>query len=384
MLLGIFRQVIDRLSSKGVTPLQGEDVLVLGSLAIHQGFAIAFHEDPALLLSINGAGTADARPSVSTILRRCVDAQMLTTHTLRNRTIDQARERDQPWLSCWFEKDDLLVAVRSHNIKTNADRDREFQEKLRAIEKGPAGKTASQPMTPAPPVHETYLANMLDVIEGKRTSALNHPARLAALAEGKEIAGFEADCLFFTRTETASLPAAFLTVNSTGDALREMMEQRMLEEASARHPLPEQIGASAVDDLDLPPHPPLLAPRTLPSAPKPKPATASPAPASSPTRPMPPRQSTRRLPAQKPNRSDPILRADQLSSLPRHPGPLSRCSRNPPLLPRSPSPGSLAWLDRVQMVRQLERRQVARLLQVQLLADQPLTATPDRTLHAIT
>ena len=49
---------------------------------------------------------------------------------------------------------------------------------------------------------------MLDAIEGKRPDASAHPGRAAALAEGREIAGFEPDGLFFIEAPKGELLAA--------------------------------------------------------------------------------------------------------------------------------------------------------------------------------
>ena len=84
--------------------------------------------------------------------------------------------------SWWFEGDDLIF------VST------------------PAAVDAKPARPAAPPVDR--LAAVLDAIEGKRPDASAHPGRIAAMAEGREIAGFEANGLLFIEAPTGELLGA--------------------------------------------------------------------------------------------------------------------------------------------------------------------------------
>lgn len=95
-----------------------------------------------------------------------------------------AAHNDQPSLSAWFEKEDLIIVAAPSASENGAEvRDKD---------------------KPAPLTHAAFVAEVFDTIEGKRPNASQHPGYLSAAAEGADLKGFEADGLFFIEMGTKS------------------------------------------------------------------------------------------------------------------------------------------------------------------------------------
>lgn len=90
---------------------------------------------------------------------------------------------DRPTVnSWWFEGDDLVLVSAPSPDEPKP---------------GPGAAKPAKPDAAKPGPRVDLLAAVLDAIEGKRPDATAHPGRVAALAEGGDLAGFEADGLFF-------------------------------------------------------------------------------------------------------------------------------------------------------------------------------------------
>jgi hypothetical protein len=94
---------------------------------------------------------------------------------------NQAAEGPPSFDAWWFEGEDLIL-VEAPAAEGDAPKEGDAAKKDR----------------PAPRVD--WIAKVFDAIEGKRPDATGHPGRVAALAEGRDVAGFEGDGLFFLET----------------------------------------------------------------------------------------------------------------------------------------------------------------------------------------
>ncbi len=190
------RQLIDRLlkqapgADRGVWPT-GAALVALQEHLASQGFSAGLYiekeskDGVSLVVVLNGVGKPDLKEKLQRdrLLRLILEGpngKPAKTVTLRGRTlqvgqawtIDNEAQDDKPAAASnrrvgWLEGDDLVLI------------------------EGPARGVGSAQNLPA------RVAAVLDAIEGKVPTVLTHPGRAAALAEGKDIAGFEANGLVF-------------------------------------------------------------------------------------------------------------------------------------------------------------------------------------------
>lgn len=210
MMTELARQVTDRLLKTAPGgDLDGADVLALHDHLARHGFALAVyaHENNASssVLVLGGVGRKGTRERFDRLLRLFIDpkggTRLPAPARLRNRDVFQLvekasagidsgpplarREAGQEkaatagaaWLSWWFEGDDVVLVANPSG--------------------GSAFVTERNKEKPASATHTDRVAALLDVIEGKAPGASTHPDYAAALAEGKDIQGFEPDGLFF-------------------------------------------------------------------------------------------------------------------------------------------------------------------------------------------
>ncbi len=208
MMTELARQVADRLlkmvpAGRDVT---AADLLALQDHLTRRGFALATYghgeELTSSVLILGGVGEKGIRERFERVLRLVIDptgeTKLPAPTRLRGRDVMEiietpragldlnfpvlprqvagANEVKVPWLSWWFEGDDLILVA------------------------GPSGGFAllvERKEKPAPPTHKDRVAAVLDAIEGKGPNVSTHPGYIAAMAQGKDIRGFEADGLAF-------------------------------------------------------------------------------------------------------------------------------------------------------------------------------------------
>jgi hypothetical protein len=171
MIADLTRQVAARqLRNLRRAKIRGEDVEVLVRHVARFGYVVASHghgeNRASITVVLPGAGRKESRERFERLFRSFLESKNAATVRLRGREVFQVMserpgspvETHDPSLSWWFERDDLLILV-------SAPRD--------------------------------HLEAVLDAIEGKAPNATNHAGRLAAIAEGKAVPGFEPDGLFF-------------------------------------------------------------------------------------------------------------------------------------------------------------------------------------------
>lgn len=175
MTADVARQVAARLLRKVPgAKLSGTEATALAEHVARRGFVAAAHVRGDAGLSatvvVPKAGDKENRPRFERLFRPMVESKNGRIRRLRGREIyqyvgDQAAKEKTPdpaaVLSWWFEKDDLIVVH------------------------APGAKD------------EKNLNAVLDALDGKTPNASTHPARAAALAEGRDVAGFEPNGLFF-------------------------------------------------------------------------------------------------------------------------------------------------------------------------------------------
>jgi len=193
MMTDLTRQVIDHLLTLAPgAKLTGADVVGLHDPLWHQGFSIGIYDEgdgaSSAVLVLNGFGGGEPRARFERLLGLAIDSRNggKVREPLRLRGRDLHPVKADPKLkplanggpSWWLEGDDIITVM---------------------------GPTVAEPFfstepvekKKAAPTHEDRISAVLDTIEGKQPSALTHPGRAAALAEGRAIAGFAANGLFF-------------------------------------------------------------------------------------------------------------------------------------------------------------------------------------------
>jgi hypothetical protein len=212
MMADIARQVVDRLLK--ALPDQGKagaDLLALQDQVLHQGFSLGLYDEQergaSCVVVLKGLGREDARGQagrVGRLVTRAIskgDGQAAETCRVRGRELYRAKDLaakvamdeapDAPdaakatpeaaanALACWFEGDDLVVVA------------------------GPTAPKAEGAKDDAPAPLPLRVAAVIDTIEGEASSVAVLPGRAAALAEGRDIPGFESDGLFFVEVAKA-------------------------------------------------------------------------------------------------------------------------------------------------------------------------------------
>ena len=200
MIAELAKQLLDRLL-KEVPDAQGKvtsaDLMGFPDDLAKRGFALAAYDHgkggSSVVIVLDGIGRKGSRERFDRLVRGLRGlqgpnaAKFPAPIRLRGREVHQVEESvapmpvpagieapvepapkkpptpPEPYLSWWFEGDDLLLVV------------------------GPS----------APPTHREQRDAVFDAIEGKRPNASAHAGYVAAMAEGKDIAGFEPNGLFF-------------------------------------------------------------------------------------------------------------------------------------------------------------------------------------------
>ena len=218
MTAEVARQVIDRmLKSAPGTEIRGADLLHLLGRVAGRGLSLAIYDEgdgrASGVLVLNGLGRVDARERFERMVRLLgrVDGEdpSIATTRFRGRDFYQMRKKIAPkpeddfpvppapeglvpertakaalfketW---WFEGDDLILV--------------EGPARVEPASPAKPGEAKPDALAKLPPTLPVRVADVLDTIEGTQTSVATHPGRVAALAEGGDIKGFEASGLFF-------------------------------------------------------------------------------------------------------------------------------------------------------------------------------------------
>jgi hypothetical protein len=210
MITELAKQLVDRLC-KEVPGGQvvGADLIALDDHLIQHGFAVAVHvldeNNSICTVVLTGFGAKPVRERLERLVTLASGVRDVTKLSapvrVRGRDVHQIADPapknphlgdepfalpaqpappagpSVPWLSWWFEGDDLVLicgpdadaaALAAHAVKRNA-----------------AATLAG------------HRATVFDVIEGKQPNVETHAGYLSALAEGKDLKGFESDGLFF-------------------------------------------------------------------------------------------------------------------------------------------------------------------------------------------
>jgi hypothetical protein len=212
MMTELARQVLDRLcQTVPGCKLTGSDVMNLQEHVVQRGFSIAIHhldEGESITVVVRDAGAGSARGRFDHLFHLAAAAEeggkLPDPVKLRGRAVfqlrrsagpapvfdvigaapppalDQPARPGSPWLSWWFEGEDLvLVSGPAEDLAASLD----------------PGKTAQFAAA-----HLKQRAAVLDVIEGKAPSVATSAAYAPAWAEGKDIKGFEPNGLLFIDT----------------------------------------------------------------------------------------------------------------------------------------------------------------------------------------
>jgi hypothetical protein len=209
MMTEVASQVVDRMLKMAPGgKLTGADLVALEDHLVHHGFAISAHRHRDDVYSwtvvLNRLGRKGPRERFDRLIEfEAADtppAQRPKPARIRGRDINQAVHRAEPaaaavlaygppaakpdppappmpWLSWWFETDDLIVTWVSFNTS----------------ELGQQPASSKQ----LAEIQVSHLAAVLDALEGKQPNVTTHPAYAAAMAEGSDIKGFESNGLFF-------------------------------------------------------------------------------------------------------------------------------------------------------------------------------------------
>ncbi len=263
--------------------LEGADLVGFRGDLVRSGFAVGVYREaeggPCLTLAIPGLGRAGPRERFERLARFCLDpsanAELPAPTRLRGRELRQIVAADRPrlavglmpapigdeapkaavpagpWLSWWFEGDDLVLVS------------------------GPAGDAKG---------HDGRVGAVLDAIERKGLDASTHPGYLAALGEGGDLPRFEPDGLFFA--EPGALQGLIAVLGGAGgiappgplEGLELPSGRYMADDVKYFKPGP----AEAIDQVPEPPAIPTPRPAKVDPAsylPTPRPAKVDPAPA---------------------------------------------------------------------------------------------------------
>jgi hypothetical protein len=172
------------------------DMAAVGEHFVQQGFAFASYDDDgetSLVIVVHGVGGKDRRDRLARFIRWLAWTEdrvpeLPAPTRLHGRDLYRLRDRDAagneaqaPW-TWWFEGDDLIVVPGQHGAVFAA------ASQPDDLKKGTAGML------------EARVAAVLDTIDGKQPDASTHPGLVAARAEGRDLAGFDANGLFFAES----------------------------------------------------------------------------------------------------------------------------------------------------------------------------------------
>jgi hypothetical protein len=207
----LVKQLLDfELKSSPEFKVSSADLLDFPRDLVRQGLAIAAYDhgagSEAVVIVLRGMGRKEPRERFDRFLRGMLGGEAPgggkapAPVRLRGREVHQVAEAappqpadadrppalaaprkpaapPEPSFSWWVEGDDLILVA------------------------GPTPAAGPEPAAKKPkakaPTHTDQVGAVLDAIEGKQPNASTHAGYLAALAEGKDIAGFEPDGLFF-------------------------------------------------------------------------------------------------------------------------------------------------------------------------------------------
>ena len=204
MLIDVFKQATSS-SIKQVTrgELDAPDLIAFTDQLVRKGFVCGFYskgiDDLGAVVVLKEFGKTDlARRSdrlrpLLTLLVMDADAMLPGPHHVRGRQVreflDESAEQDKknplyvdeppgatprppspPFLSAWMEGDNLVLVL---------------------------GNCGGQP---GPASDKDHIAVVLDTIEGKQPDVTTHPGFISALAEGKDLKGFDPNGLWFIDT----------------------------------------------------------------------------------------------------------------------------------------------------------------------------------------
>jgi hypothetical protein len=245
------KQILDRIAKAvPVGKVTGADLIAIHEHLVPRGFVVAVHdrEDIAATFTIvlNGIGTKQIRERFDRVLLIVFGpeggAKLPAPVRIRGRDVYHAADvaekkplsalllpgspvpgaapagTSSSALSWWYEGDDVVMIAGPNDDS--------------AFLPDPAKK---QTLAAA---HTAFLAAVLDAIDGKLPNAATHSSFISALAQGKDIKGFESDGLFFI--DSGSNTSLFGRVSDSLDALT------ILGAGAGSMPMPADFGLDAV------------------------------------------------------------------------------------------------------------------------------------------
>ena len=256
MMSELSRQVLDRLMKEAPDcKLTGADFTAVLDHLVHRGLVIAYHEEAGNALTttyvLNGIGEKGIRERLDRVIATALGLkkgeELPAPVRIRGRDVfsvqpeqnDLAARSPEPPASWWFEGNDLVVML-SASLKV---------------------ESAPDPQRKKPaPVFASLRTRVFDTFDGKEPDVTKNPAYASAIAEGRDIKGFEANGLLlvdpimaeFLISATGSLPGQIAAPNlpeakfiSPSDA----PPQLMLPHADSVNPadLPDDVFGPPVD-----------------------------------------------------------------------------------------------------------------------------------------
>jgi hypothetical protein len=255
MMTSVARQVMDRLLKESPElAIKSDDLIVLNKYLFEHGYSFALYEgedDPRVVIVLRGFGGKETRERFKSLGDRLItlldvgtplkvhvrgrDVYQYKNIAKKNEELGEAAKVEEPavvedsrkhvddaemMITLWVEGDDLIVTEARPRDATGGMRKR-----------GDDQKSVKAPEDP--------LDAVLDAIEGRQPNASKHPATEAALAEGRDVRGFEPNGLFFVDFQGGSLLKAL----EGFDALNE--PKVVLPQLSSRKKEPEPADAPA-------------------------------------------------------------------------------------------------------------------------------------------
>ncbi len=203
--------------------LKASDVFAVVDVFAHHGLAFACYDDMdegvLVLRNVerpgNRARLEGPRETLETSLALFFEVKFVSSR-IRGRTVYQIPEPpDEKKQAALGLVGGALVTAKLPDTRISAWR--EGDDWIIVIDQ--IGRVISEKKLPAGP-HPDLLARVLDSIEGKQPDVTTHPGFISALAEGKDLKGFEPNGLFFLEQKHGTVGSmVFLEVVATAAEL---------------------------------------------------------------------------------------------------------------------------------------------------------------------